>query len=98
MLYNVNTHQSVQPKYYPVLAKYFIKYLEEYKKHGIVVDYLSLFIKFVRPGAVRIETTGKADGVRVMAFQTPEGIVAQILNSAAEGKSSTWSSRASRCI
>ena len=38
MLYNVNTHQSVQPKYYPVLAKYFIKYLEEYKKHGIVVE------------------------------------------------------------
>ena len=43
MLYNVNTHQSVQAKYYPVLAKYFIKYLEEYKKRGIVVDYLSLF-------------------------------------------------------
>jgi glucosylceramidase len=43
MLYNVNTHQSVLPKYYPVLAKYFIKYLEEYKKRGIVVDYLSLF-------------------------------------------------------
>lgn len=43
MLYDVNTHQDVQPKYYPVLAKYFIRYLEEYKKHGIVVDYLSLF-------------------------------------------------------
>jgi glucosylceramidase len=43
MLYNVNTHQSVQPKYYPALAKYFMKYLEEYKKRGIVVDYLSLF-------------------------------------------------------
>lgn len=43
MLYNVNTHQSVQPQYYPSLAKYFMKYLEEYKKRGIVVDYLSLF-------------------------------------------------------
>jgi glucosylceramidase len=43
MLWDVNTHQTVQPKYYPALAKYFIKYLEEYKKHGIVVDYLSLF-------------------------------------------------------
>jgi glucosylceramidase len=43
MLYSVNTHQSVQPKYYPALARYFIKYLEEYKKRGIVVDYLSLF-------------------------------------------------------
>jgi glucosylceramidase len=43
MLYDVNTHQDVQPKYYPVLAKYFMRYLEEYKKRGIVVDYLSLF-------------------------------------------------------
>jgi len=26
-----------------VLAKYFVKYLEEYKKRGIEIDYLSLF-------------------------------------------------------
>jgi glucosylceramidase len=43
MLYDVHTHQSVMPKYYPVLAKYFLRYLDEYKKRGIVVDYLSLF-------------------------------------------------------
>jgi len=43
MLYDVNRRQDIPPKYYPVLAKYFIRYLEEYKKHGIVVDYLSLF-------------------------------------------------------
>ncbi len=43
MLFDVKTHQSVLPKYYPVLAAYFVKYLEEYKKRGIVVDYLSLF-------------------------------------------------------
>ena len=43
MLYDVNKHQDIQPKYYPVLARYFMRYLEEYKKHGIVVDYLSLF-------------------------------------------------------
>lgn len=43
MLYDVKTHQDVQTKYYPVLAKYFMKYLEEYKKRGIEVDYLSLF-------------------------------------------------------
>jgi glucosylceramidase len=43
MLYDVNKHQDIQPKYYPVLAKYFVRYLEEYKKRGIVVDYLSLF-------------------------------------------------------
>lgn len=43
MLYDVKTHQDVQPKYYPALAKYFMRYLEEYKKRGIVVEYLSLF-------------------------------------------------------
>jgi O-glycosyl hydrolase len=43
MLFDVNKKQDILPKYYPVLAKYFIRYLEEYKKHGIVVDYLSLF-------------------------------------------------------
>src|SRR6201993_1215497 len=43
MLYDVKKHQDIQPKYYPVLAKYFLKYLEEYEKRGIVVDYLSLF-------------------------------------------------------
>jgi glucosylceramidase len=43
MLYDVNKHQDIPPKYYPVLANYFVKYLEGYKKHGIVVDYLSLF-------------------------------------------------------
>ncbi|MBA2679076.1 MAG: hypothetical protein H0U76_11860 [Ktedonobacteraceae bacterium] len=43
MLYNVKKHQDIQPKYYPVLAKYFLRYLEEYEKRGIVVDYLSLF-------------------------------------------------------
>jgi glucosylceramidase len=43
MLFDVKKHQDIQPKYYPVLAKYFVRYLEEYKKHGIVVDYLSLF-------------------------------------------------------
>lgn len=49
--------------------------------------YLAHFSKFARPGAVRIETTGKTDGVRVMTFQTPEGgYLGQILNSAAERK------------
>jgi len=43
MLFDVKRHQDIRPKYYPVLAKYFIRYLEEYKKRGIVVDYLSLF-------------------------------------------------------
>jgi glucosylceramidase len=43
MLYDVKKHQDIPPKFYPVLARYFVKYLEEYKKRGIVVDYLSLF-------------------------------------------------------
>jgi len=43
MLDDVEKHQDIPEKYYPVLAKYFIRYLEEYKRHGIVVDYLSLF-------------------------------------------------------
>jgi glucosylceramidase len=50
-----------------------------------VYYYLAHFSKFVRPGAVRVQTTGKAKGVRVMSFQSPEGgMVAQILNSNAE--------------
>jgi glucosylceramidase len=44
--------------------------------------YLAHFSKFVRPGAVRLQTKGSAKGVRVMAFQTLEGsFVAQLLNS-----------------
>ena len=43
MLYNVKNHKDIDPKYYPVLAKYFVRYLEEYKKRGITIDYLSLF-------------------------------------------------------
>ena len=43
MLFDVKKNQDIQPKYYPVLAKYFLRYLEEYKKRGIVIDYLSLF-------------------------------------------------------
>jgi glucosylceramidase len=43
MLYDVKKRQDIPPKYYPALANYFVKYLEEYKKRGIVIDYLSLF-------------------------------------------------------
>lgn len=43
MLYDVKKHQDIDPKYYPALAKYFVRYLEEYKKRGITIDYLSLF-------------------------------------------------------
>ena len=44
--------------------------------------YLAHFSKFVRPGAVRVQTKGSAKGLRVMTFQTPQGgFVAQLLNS-----------------
>jgi glucosylceramidase len=47
-----------------------------------VYYYLAHFSKFVRPGAVRLETTGTAKDVRVMVFKTPEGgYIAQLLNS-----------------
>src|SRR5262249_36556075 len=47
--------------------------------------YLAHFSKFVRPGAVRVETTGDRKGLRVMTFRTPEGgFVTQILNSLME--------------
>jgi glucosylceramidase len=61
MLYDVNKHQDVEPKYYPVLAKYFMRYLEEYKKRGIVVDYLSLFNE-----PEEVYTKIKYDEIRVL--------------------------------
>jgi len=43
--------------------------------------YLAHFSKFVRPGAVRIGTSGGAKGVRCVAFKTPEGgFVAELIN------------------
>ncbi|HEV2380449.1 MAG TPA: glycoside hydrolase family 30 protein [Terriglobia bacterium] len=43
MLYDVNARQDVNPKYYDALTHYYLKYLEEYRKHGVFIDYLSLF-------------------------------------------------------
>jgi glucosylceramidase len=43
MLYDVNSHQDVDPKYYDVLANYYLHYLQDYEKNGVFVDYLSLF-------------------------------------------------------
>jgi glucosylceramidase len=44
--------------------------------------YLAHFSKFVRPGAVRIRTSGEVKGVRCVAFKTPEGgFVAELINS-----------------
>ena len=47
--------------------------------------YLAHFSKFVRPGAIRVKTTGSLDGVRVMAFKAPDGkIVTELMNSKRE--------------
>jgi glucosylceramidase len=43
MLFDVNKNQDVNPKYFPALARYYMRYLQDYKKAGIEIDYLSLF-------------------------------------------------------
>jgi len=35
--------QDVDPKYYDALALYYLRYLQEYEKNGVFIDYLSLF-------------------------------------------------------
>ncbi|MCX6618910.1 MAG: hypothetical protein NTZ98_22780, partial [Acidobacteria bacterium] len=35
--------QDVDSKYFDALAHYYLRYLQEYEKHGIFIDYLSLF-------------------------------------------------------
>src|SRR5207249_7167214 len=43
--------------------------------------YLAHFSKFIRPGAVRIHTTGTHPGVRVISFKLPDGrIASQLMN------------------
>jgi glucosylceramidase len=43
MLFDVKKNQDVDPKYFPTLAHYYIRYLEEYQNQGIFIAYLSLF-------------------------------------------------------
>ncbi|HYK89489.1 MAG TPA: glycoside hydrolase family 30 beta sandwich domain-containing protein [Acidobacteriota bacterium] len=45
MLTNVRDRkkQNVNPKYYDALALYYLKFLQEYEKNGVFIDYLSLF-------------------------------------------------------
>jgi glucosylceramidase len=43
ILFDVNKNQDVDPKYFPALARYYVRYLDEYQKQGIFIDYLSLF-------------------------------------------------------
>ena len=43
MLLDVKTNQDVNPKYYDALALYYLRYLQEYERNGVHIDYLSLF-------------------------------------------------------
>jgi glucosylceramidase len=43
MLMDVQKRQDVEPRYYPALAQYYLRYVREYEKQGIFIDYLSLF-------------------------------------------------------
>ena len=44
--------------------------------------YVAHFSKFVRPGDVRVKTTGLMEAVQCLAFQSPGGdLVAELLNS-----------------
>ncbi|HWI58787.1 MAG TPA: hypothetical protein VNZ22_16295, partial [Bacillota bacterium] len=43
MLFDVKTNQDVNPQYFDALALYYLRYLQEYEKNGVHIDYLSLF-------------------------------------------------------
>jgi glucosylceramidase len=43
MLIDVKSNQDVDPKHFDTLARYYLRYLQEYERQGIVIDYLSLF-------------------------------------------------------
>ena len=43
MLFDVQKNQDVNPRFFPVLAWYYLRYLRAYKENGIVINYLSPF-------------------------------------------------------
>jgi glucosylceramidase len=43
MLFDVEKHPDLDPRFFHALALYYLHYLREYQKQGIFVDYLSLF-------------------------------------------------------
>jgi len=43
MLFDVSKNQDVDPKFFDALSLYYLRYLEEYEKQGIFIDFLSLF-------------------------------------------------------
>ena len=49
MLMDVAKNQDVNEKYFDALALYYLRYVQEYEKHGVPIDYVSLFNE---PGSV----------------------------------------------
>jgi glucosylceramidase len=43
MMFDLEKNQDVDPQYFDALALYYVRYLQEYQKQGIFVDFLSLF-------------------------------------------------------
>jgi glucosylceramidase len=85
MLFDVKTNQDVNPKYFDALALYYLRYLEEYKKNGVEIDYLSLFnepgvytkipygkIRDLLTGHVAPRLARSGLGTRLMLSEAPE--------------------------
>jgi len=43
MLFDFKNHQDVNPRYYDALAHFYLRYVREYEKQGISLDFVSLF-------------------------------------------------------
>jgi glucosylceramidase len=43
MLFDVKTNQDVDPRYFDALARYYLRYVQEYQKQGVFIDFVSLF-------------------------------------------------------
>jgi glucosylceramidase len=43
MLIDPVKHQDVDPRYYDALAHYYLRYVQEYARHGVRIDFVSLF-------------------------------------------------------
>lgn len=43
MLFDVKTNQDVDPRYFDALARYYLRYVREYEKQGVFIDFVSLF-------------------------------------------------------
>jgi glucosylceramidase len=42
MLIEVDKYRDVEPKYYDALARYYVRYVQDYERYGIFINYVSL--------------------------------------------------------